>query len=136
MTIKIVSFLPSATEMVYALGLEDQLAGVSYECDFPEAAKKKAVIVRNALDYEKLSLAQTDQAVSAQLQSGESLYRVDEEALRKIEPDLILTQDLCQVCAQSGNEVSKVLKVLPKSPRVLWLTPRSLAEIQKNVREI
>jgi iron complex transport system substrate-binding protein len=133
---KIVSFLPSATEMVYRLGLEDQLVGVTHECDYPEAAKKKPIVVRNVLDLEKMNLGEVDRAVSERLHSGASLYRVDEGLLQKLAPDLILTQDLCQVCAPSGNEVSQMLKSLTKKPAILWLTPRSLAEIQDNLREL
>jgi iron complex transport system substrate-binding protein len=136
MSLKIVSFLPSATEMVYALGLEDQLVGVSHECDYPLGAKTKPVVVRNALDLEKMSLPEIDRAVSERIGSGGSLYQVDEELIRKLNPDLVLTQDLCQVCAPSGNEVSQTLKSLPKPPSILWMTPRSLVEIQQNMRDL
>src|SRR5580693_6176275 len=105
---KIVSFLPSATEMVCALGLTDQLVGITHECDYPATIRQKPVVVRNALDLEKLSRSEIDRAVSARLEAGESLYRVDEELLRRLAPDLILTQNLCEVCAPSGNEVSQV----------------------------
>jgi len=133
---RIVSFLPSATEMVCALGLADQLVGVTHECDYPEEVKRKPVVVRSAIPTEKMSPKEIDAAVSDRIRSGASLYLVDEELLQKLAPDLILTQNLCQVCAPSGNEVSQVLKSLSRKPEILWMTPKSLAEIEDNLREL
>jgi len=133
---RIVSFLPSATEMVCALGLVDQLVGVTHECDYPEEVKRKPVVVRSAIPTEKMSPKEIDAAVSDRIRSGASLYLVDEELLQKLAPDLILTQNLCQVCAPSGNEVSQVLKSLSRKPEILWMTPKSLAEIEDNLREL
>ncbi len=126
---RIVSFLPSATEMACALGLADQLVGVSHECDFPPEVRDKRIVVRSALPVANLSQAEIDTAVSERLRQGLSLYQVDETALLEIAPDLILTQDLCQVCAPSGNEVAQVLNLLPKKPRILWQTPKTIHEI-------
>src|SRR5438105_15210900 len=102
-TLRIVSFLPAATEMVYALGLGDQLVGVSHECDFPAAAKTKPVLVRPALALEKMTLREIDVAVAERIGSGVSLCQVDENLLCELKPDLILSQTLCQVCATRGN---------------------------------
>jgi iron complex transport system substrate-binding protein len=134
--LRIVSFLPSATEMIFALGLGDNLVGVSYACDFPPAAKTKTVVVRNALPLETMTLREIDIAVAEYLRSGSSLYRVDEKQLCELAPDLIVTQDLCQVCAPSGNEVSQVLKSLPREPQILWQTPHSLENIFDTIREL
>ncbi len=133
---KIVSFLPSATEMVYALGLEAQLVGVTHECDYPPPAAEQPVVVRNAIDFEGLSQAQIDDAVREAVHAGRSLYAVDEALLHNIAPDVILTQDLCQVCAPSGNEVSRVLQHLSKPPEVVYLTPKCLADIFENLRQV
>jgi iron complex transport system substrate-binding protein len=133
---RIVSFLPSATEMVCALGLADQLVGITHECDYPEDVKRKPVVVRSAIPTEKMSPKEIDAAVSDRIRSGASLYLVEEELLQKLAPDLILTQNLCQVCAPSGNEVSQVLKSLSRKPEILWMTPKSLAEIEDNLREL
>jgi len=133
---RIVSFLPSATEMACALGLGDQLVGITHECDYPPEVRGKTVVVRNALPIETMSQTEIDVAVAERMREGLSLYQVDEELLRELAPDLILTQNLCQVCAPSGNEVAQVLKVLAKQPEILWLTPRSLDEIFANVREL
>jgi iron complex transport system substrate-binding protein len=133
---RIISFLPSATEMVYALGLGDQLMGITHECDYPPEAKTKSIVVRNVLPIETMSQREIDVAVTARLRDGLSLYQVDEALVRDVAPDLILTQDLCQVCAPSGNEVTQLLKSLTSKPEILWLTPKSLDQIFENVREL
>jgi iron complex transport system substrate-binding protein len=135
-TSRIVSFLPSATEMVCALGLGDRRLGVTHECDYPPEIAGKTIVVRNILPIETMSQAEIDSAVTQRLRDGLSLYRVDETLLQEIAPDLILTQDLCQVCAPSGNEVSQLLKVLPSQPQILWLTPKSLEQIFDNLRDL
>jgi len=132
----IVSFLPSATEMACALGLAEQLVGITHECDYPPEIKGKAVVVRKALPIEEMSQREIDLAVSERMRDGRSLYEVDEKVLRELAPDLILTQDLCQVCAPSGNEVSQALDLLPKQPQILWLTPNSLEQIFANLLEL
>ncbi|HET6853091.1 MAG TPA: ABC transporter substrate-binding protein [Pyrinomonadaceae bacterium] len=133
---RIVSFLPSATEMACALGLADSIVGITHECDYPPEIKSKPVVVRNVLPLERMSQSEIDRAVAERIREGQSLYQIDEHLLRELAPDLILTQNLCQVCAPSGNEVSQVLKALPKAPEILWLTPQSLSEIFDNVREL
>jgi len=133
---RIVSFLPSATEMACALGLEDQLVGITHECDYPAHVKTKPVVVRNVLPIETMSQSEIDRAVAERIRQGLSLYQIDETLLRELAPDLILTQNLCQVCAPSGNEVSQVLRALPKAPEILWLTPQSVSEIFENVRDL
>src|SRR5690242_12269484 len=136
MFMRIVSFLPSATEIACALGLEDSIVGVTHECDYPPSVRAKSVVVRNVLPIERMSQDQIDRAVSDRMRRGLSLYQIDEVLLNKLAPDLILTQNLCQVCAPSGNEVSQVLKSLQHTPEVLWLTPQSLEEIFQNIRDL
>ena len=133
---RIVSFLPSATEMAFALGLADSVVGITHECDYPPAAKGKPVVVRNVLPLERMSQSEIDRAVAERMREGLSLYQIDEQLLRELAPDMILTQNLCQVCAPSGNEVAQVIKALAKPPQILWLTPQSLDEIFDNVREL
>jgi iron complex transport system substrate-binding protein len=133
---RIVSFLPSATEMACALGLGDQLVGITHECDYPPEVEGKPIVVRNVLPIEKMSQPEIDVAVTQRIRDGLSLYQVDEKLLQELAPDIILTQDLCQVCAPSGNEVTQALNLLPKKPQILWLTPKSLEEIFDNLREL
>jgi iron complex transport system substrate-binding protein len=135
--LRIVSFLPSATEMVYALGLEEHLVGITQECDYPRSKiRTKPIVVRPAIPLRDMSLKEIDTAVSARMRNGESLYAVDELLLQELAPTLILTQDLCQVCAPSGNEITQALKLLRPKPRILWFTPKSLAGIEENLLEL
>ena len=122
--VRIVSFLPAATEMVCGLGLADWLVGVSHECDYPPVVRAKPVVVHPALPMEQMSLREIDRAVSERLRTGASLYEIDERRLRDLAPTLIFTQNLCQVCAPSGNEIAQVLKSLRPPPEILWLTPK------------
>lgn len=133
---RIVSFLPSATEIVCALGLEDHLVGITHECDYPPSVTAKPVVVSSAVPVENMTEAEIDKAVSEQVRAGLSVYQVDEVLLLQLAPDLILAQDLCQVCAPSGNEVSRAMNVLPKKPEVLYLTPKSVKEILQNLRDV
>jgi iron complex transport system substrate-binding protein len=122
--------------MIYLLGLGDHLVGRSHECDYPEEAKQKPIIVDCALELSTMTTAEIDIAVAAQLSAGKSLYTVDEDALRAAAPDLLVTQDLCQVCGPAGNEVSQVLKTMTDAPKIIWQTPRSFDGVLDAVREL
>ncbi len=134
--LRLVSLLPSATEMACALGLADQLLGITHCCDYPPEIRGKPLVVHGNIPVGELSLREIDSAVSASLARGESLYHVDEQLLRALAPTHILTQDLCQVCAPAGNEVTRALKALPHQPQVLWMSPHSIADIHGNLREL
>ncbi len=134
--LRIASFLPAATEMVCLLGLGDQLVGVTHECDYPPQATTKPVLVDCALDLSGMTTAQIDDAVTARIRSGRSLYVVDEAKLRQAAPTLLITQNLCQVCGPSGNEVSQVLKTLRPAPDILWQTPKSFEEVLDAYQEL
>jgi iron complex transport system substrate-binding protein len=133
---RIVSFLPAGTEIVHALGAGSDLLGRSHECDYPAEVTSLPVVSRPALRLEGMRPEEVDRAVAERLRSGESLYEVDEVLLRELSPDVILTQDLCQVCAPSGNELSRALRELPGEPRVLRLTPQHLEQIYENILEV
>jgi len=133
---RIVSFLPAATEMVYLLGLEDCLVGRSHECDYPPRVRDKPVIVDCALELSALSLAEIDVAVTQQLAAGNSLYTVDEARLRAAAPDLLVTQNLCQVCGPAGNEVTQVLNAMAPPPRIVWQTPRRFDDMFDALRTL
>ena len=122
---RICSFLPSGTEILFALGLEDSVVGVTFECDYPAEARTKEVVVYTKLPP-GLPEREIDRQVNEFSSQGRSLYRLDAEKLRQLKPELILTQDLCHVCAASPNDLAAVLGTLSPCPRVLALTPRTI----------
>jgi len=132
---KICSLLPSATEILFALGLGDQVAGVSHECDFPPEARSKPVLIKSRISHTE-SAAAIDRQVREFLARGESLYSVDLEHLSAIEPDLIVTQDLCHVCAATPDDLGAALAHLQKQPRVVTLNPHSLADVCADIRAV
>lgn len=133
---RIVSFLPAGTEILHAVGAGNYLLGRSHECDFPREVESLPVVSRPALKLEGLSQEQIDTAVADRLRSGASLYEVDEILLRELAPDVIITQDLCQVCAPSGNELTRAIRDLPTKPEVVWLSPQTMADIEDNIRSV
>ncbi len=132
---KICSLLPSATEILFALGLGDQVVGVSHECDFPPEARTKPILIKSRVSHTE-SAAEIDRQVREFLARGESLYSVDFEALAAIEPDLIVTQDLCHVCAATPDDLASALAHLRTRPLVLTLNPHSLADVCTDVRSV
>jgi iron complex transport system substrate-binding protein len=128
---KIASLLPSATEIVYALGLGDDLVGVTDECDHPADAVTKPVVSRSALPQGRvLSARQVDDAVRAQVAGGEPLYVLDTELLRREHPDVILTQDLCRVCAVPSGQVQEALdRIGLPDAKVVSLDPKTFEEV-------
>lgn len=132
---RICSLLPSATEILYAIGLGDSVLGVTHECDFPAEAATKPALIRPRVDPQA-SPAEIDRKVSEIIARGESIYAVDAELLSSLSPDLILTQDLCHVCAASPDDLATALTRFPRQPQVLSLTPRSLAEVWDDIRRV
>jgi iron complex transport system substrate-binding protein len=130
---RIVSFLPAGTEIVCALGSREDLVGRSHECDFPDSVSTLPIVSRPTLRLDGLTPGEIDRAVAERLRRQESLYEIDERLLAELSPDVVLTQDLCQVCAPSGNELSRALRELPHRPEVGWLTPASISDIEQNV---
>jgi iron complex transport system substrate-binding protein len=134
---KIVSLLPSATEIVFALGLGDQLAGVSFECDYPEAARSVPVVSGTALDVERQrTAADVDAEVSAMLAEGSSIYTLDDAKIRAIAPDVILAQDLCAVCAIDSGAVEDALDVIGCRAQVVSLDPAGLDDVIECVVQV
>ncbi len=129
---KIVSLLPSATELVCGLGLRDQLVGVSHECDYPGSVVGLPILTSSRIP-EGLPSGQIDQLVTDQLKNDEALYDLLMEPLVELQPDLIVTQALCDVCAVSGNEVARAIESLPGEPQVVNLEPICLADVLDTV---
>lgn len=130
---RIVSFLPAGTEMVHALGAGGELVGRSHECDYPSSVQALPVVSRPSLILDDASPGAIDHAVAEQMKSGDTLYRIDEVLLRDLRPDVILTQNLCRVCAPSGDELTRAVRKFQLQPEVLFLTPRNIAEIVENI---
>ena len=129
------SLVPHATELLFALGLGDDVVGVTHECDYPIDALDRTRVTRDRLPA-GLSAAEIDRAVRERTEAGEAIYTLDEAVLAELEPDLIVTQALCPVCAVSVDDVRAVAKKLPGPPQVIALDPTTLGETMGDVRTI
>src|SRR5580693_4646202 len=129
---RIVSLLPSATEILFALGLGDNVVGVSHECDFPAAARTKQVVIQSRVKKDA-SPAEIDAQVRDFVSRGESLYAVDADLLEELRPDLIVTQDLCHVCAASPDDLATALSRFSYPPEVLTLNPLDLGDVWRDI---
>ena len=132
---RIVSLIPSATEMLFALGLGSDVIAVTHECDYPPAARELPKITRDVLP-EGLTSAQIDAAVKEHTLAGESIYQLDTGALEDLRPDLIVTQELCSVCAVSYDDVREIAEQLDPRPRVISLDPHTLGEVLGDARKL
>jgi iron complex transport system substrate-binding protein len=133
---KIVSLLPSATEIVYTLGLDDQLVGVTFECDYPAQARQDKAVVVGGRDTSAMTPGEIDAYVRAQAAAGADLYHLHQDALAGLEPDLVLTQDLCWVCALPSATVDQALDFLGCTAEVLALDPYSLDDVLETIRTV
>lgn len=133
---RVCSLLPSTTEIAFALGLGDQIVGVTHECDYPPEAKKKPVVVHSAIDSCRLTSSEIDQQVGELLQAGKNLYMIDDQAFKTAAPDVILTQGLCDVCALDYNDVVKAAQCLPHTPTIVSLIPHCLADVLDDILRV
>jgi iron complex transport system substrate-binding protein len=129
---RIVSLLPSATEILFALGLEREVVGVSHECDFPPQARSKPVVIHSRLPH-GAAPAEIDRLVREYVARGESLYAVDAQKMEELQPDLIITQDLCHVCAASPDDLATALARFDRRPEVLCLNPQDLGDVWRDI---
>jgi iron complex transport system substrate-binding protein len=129
---RIVSLLPSATEILFALGLDREVVGVSHECDFPPAARTKGVVIQSRIAHDAMP-AEIDRQVREYAARGDSLYAVDAQALEELAPDLIVTQDLCHVCAASPDDLATALTRFAHRPQVLCLNPLDLGDVWRDI---
>jgi iron complex transport system substrate-binding protein len=132
---RIVSLVPHATELLFALGLGEQVVAVTHECDYPAAALERRRVTRDALPS-GLGAAEIDAAVRERTLAGEAISELDRGALAQLEPDLIVTQALCPVCAVSYDDVAALARELPSRPRVIALDPRTFGETLADVRTL
>src|SRR6202163_2470854 len=128
----IVSLLPSATEILFALGFDREVVGVSHECDFPEQARTKRVVIQSRIPH-GTAPAEIDCLVREYVSRGESLYAVDAQALEELAPDPIITQDLCHVCAASPDDLGAALARFAERPEVLCLNPQDLGDVWRDI---
>jgi iron complex transport system substrate-binding protein len=131
--VRIVSLLPSATDLLCALGLRDDLVGRTHECDWPPGIEDVPVMTRDLLDTASMTEREIDVAVGGSVHSGSSIYALDHEALAAAKPDLIVTQELCEVCAVSYGEVMRSARMMDGGPRVVSLEPHTIEGILDNV---
>jgi iron complex transport system substrate-binding protein len=133
--VRIASLVPSATELLFALGLGDSTVGVTHECDYPPGAPELPHLTRSVIP-EGLAPAEIDREVRSRTERGEAIYELDRDALEELEPDLVVTQAVCEVCAVSYDDVLAVAREMEPSPRVLSLDPSTIGEVLGDVRRL
>jgi iron complex transport system substrate-binding protein len=133
---RICSLLPGATEIAFALGLGNEIVGVTHECDHPAEAQDKPIVVKSLFDHKRMSGAEIDRKVAELLQTGKGLYFIDEATFADAAPDVILTQGLCEVCALDYDEVVKAAGKLLHPPEIVSLNPHSMQEILDDIRRV
>jgi len=134
--IKIVSLLPSATEIVCALGLEENLIGITHECDYPLSITGRPPLTASRISHETMSSAEIDHAVRSNLDGHGSIYDLNEKLLAELKPDLIITQELCEVCAVSYKTVQKAAKTYVADAKVVSLEPNTIEDIFENIKTV
>ena len=133
---RVVSLLPSATEILFAIGAGDRVVGVTHECDYPVGARSLPTVTASELNTEGAAPGEIDRHIHAARHGGSSIYRLDESELARLQPDLIVTQELCDVCAVAYSEVRRAVRRLPGDVPILSLEPRSVEEICASVEEV
>ena len=133
---RIVSFLPSATELLYELGVQDRLYGVTHECNFPEDAINKPRVIRSVFEPERMSSKEIDEKIIELVSNGKDIYELQIENLKKANPDLIISQEICEVCSAYTNQVNNAMKILGGRPEVFAMNPHDIQGILSNIEEI
>ncbi|MBO49065.1 MAG: cobalamin-binding protein [Candidatus Nitrosopelagicus sp.] len=133
---RIVSFLPSATELIYELGAKDRLHGVTHECDYPMDAKSKPRVIESVFDPENLSSKEIDDKICYLSEKGEDIYKLVEENLISAKPDLIISQEICEVCSAYTNQVKRAISILDDKPEIYSMNPHDIQGILQSVKDI
>jgi len=136
MSNRIVSFLPSATEILYELGVGDQVLAVTHECNYPKEASSKPRVIKSSFDPEKMTSHEIDNKVVELVHTQKDIYILDEQVLKKANPDLIVAQGICEVCSPYTREINRAVEILDGKPQVLILDPKNLDDILQNVIEV
>jgi iron complex transport system substrate-binding protein len=133
---RIVSFLPSATETLYELGAGSQIVGVTHECNFPSQAKKKPRVIHPSFNPGRMTAREVDNKIVELMRSGKDIYIVDEKTLKRVSPNLIVAQGLCEVCSPFTKEVNRAVNILSSRPDVLVLDPHDLDDILVSIMDV
>ena len=133
---RIVSFLPSATELLYEFGVEDRLFGVTHECKYPNAAKSKSQVISSVINSNELTSNEINTMTCTLLHDGKDIFKLNEQNLKDANPDLIISQETCEVCAAYTTQVQKALDLLSKKPELYSMDPHNLSEIIQSVTKL
>ena len=133
---RIVSFLPSATELLYELGVQDNLYGVTHECKYPSDATSKPQVINSVINSDKLTSKEIDTMTCQLINDGKDIFVLNEKNLKEANPDLIISQETCEVCAAYTDQVNKAVKILQKKPILHSIDPHNLQEIINSVIEL
>ena len=133
---RIVTFLPSATELIYSLGAEDKLFGVTHECNYPNGAKTKPRVISSVFDPASMSSKQIDDKICQLMSEGKEIYNLNKENLLSAKPDLIISQNICEVCSAHTEHVNMAVEMLEKKPEVYTMDPHDVGEILVSIKDI
>ena len=133
---RIVTFLPSATELIYSLGAEDRLFGVTHECNYPSDAKTKPRVISSVFDPASMSSKQIDDKICQLMSEGKEIYNLNKENLLSAKPDLIISQNICEVCSAHTEHVNMAVEMLEKKPEVYTMDPHDVSEILVSIKDI
>jgi iron complex transport system substrate-binding protein len=133
---RIISFLPSATEILYEIGAGSRIIGVTHECNYPEAAKSKPKVINSSFDASTMSSKEIDNKIIELLGNGNDLYIINNEILKELKPDLIVAQGICEVCSPFTKEIKRAISILGYNPKVIILDPHTVSDILDNINEI
>ena len=133
---RIVSFLPSATEILYLLGSQDQLLGVTHQCNFPPEAKNKPQVIKPVFDSESMTSMQIEEKIQELSRLQKDYFIIDFELLKEIRPDIIISQGLCEVCSPHTKETDKAIRYLDEKPQTLVLDPHNVDDILQNIIDV
>ena len=133
---KIVSFLPSATEILYEIGVGSQIIGVTHECNYPLDAKNKPRIINSSFDASTMSSKEIDDKIVELFSNGKDIYVINDKILKELKPDLIVAQGICEVCSPFTKEIKRAISILGYNPQIIILDPHTLSDILDNILEI
>ena len=133
---RIVSFLPSATELIYELGAQERLFGVTHECNYPSDASNKPRVIESIFEPEKMSSQEIDDKICELSERGEEIYKLITENVSNAKPDLIISQEICEVCSAYTNQVKNAMDILEEKPEIYSMSPHNIQEILKCVKDI